>query len=291
MDCPNFCYQSIFRSNPSMYCNNLKYSQYIKIEIMKKNIIIGKNTCIENVHLDDYCIIGNNVSIGEGTVIGSFTKIHDNTIIGKNNVIKENCVIGAEPQDSSYDPLSGFKTVIGDENIFSAFVVIGKGSQEQDTIIGNNNYLMNYVHIAHDCKLGNKIIIVNGSQIAGHVHIEDGVRIGGLSGVVEFTKIGKFSMIAAQSKATKDVAPFSFIEGNPARLRKLNTVGLKKNGIQKEELNRIKKAFDILFREKNTLKEAIRIIEDEENLASENVQHLLDFIKQSKKGIIRYRNR
>jgi len=235
--------------------------------------------------------IGNNSYIGEDVIIGDNTKIGMNVIIegpaiiGKNNIISHNVLIGLEPQDFKY---KGEKTFveIGDNNIIREFVSIHKATGEGNkTIIGNNNYIMAYAHIAHNCKIGDGAIIVNAVQLAGHVEIGNFAYVSGLVGVHQFTRIGDYSIVSGMSRINQDVLPFSMVEGNPAYLIGINLVGLRRRGFSEERIRIISEAFKIIKNPKLNLKDALEEIKKLPR--NEDIELLIKFIESSKRGIIK----
>jgi UDP-N-acetylglucosamine acyltransferase len=239
----------------------------------------------KDVEIGDNSYIGENVIIGDGTKIGRNVIIEGPVIIGKNNKIFHNVVIGLEPQDVKY---KGEKTVveIGDNNIIREFVTIHKSTGEGNkTTIGNNNYIMAYAHIAHNCKIGNGTIIVNMAQLAGHVEVGDYAYISGLVGVHQYTRIGAYSIISGMSRINQDVLPFSMVEGNPAYLIGINLVGLRRRGFSEDRINLISQAFKIIKNPKYNLKDALEEIKKLPQ--NEDIKMLIDFIENSKRGIIK----
>lgn len=243
--------------------------------------------------------IGDDVSIGpfsiisRGAKIGRGTKILSNVIIEGSVEIGENCTIypftsiGLPPQDLKYkgEPTS---VRIGNGNVIREYVTIHRASVGGDgeTTIGNENFLMAYVHIAHDCKLGSRIIMANAATLGGHVIIEDGAVIGGITAVHQHTRIGALAMVGGFSGIAQDIPPYTMASGARAKLYGLNTVGLKRNGFSDEKLSELKQAYKILFRDKLTLGEAIKKVQ-EQLPYTEEIAHLIEFIKANKRGICR----
>jgi len=230
-----------------------------------------------NVHIDD------DVHIDEGTEIGDNTIIYGPAYIGKNNRIFPNVMIGFEPQDLKY---RGERTAvrIGDNNVIREFVTIHRATGEgQETVIGSNNYIMAYAHIAHNCRIGNEIIIVNATQIAGHVDIEDYAFVSGLVGMHQFIRIGKYAMVGGMARLNRDVLPFSLVEGHPARLRGINLVGLRRRGFSNERIRAISEAIKTIM--KMDVKEAVQVLR-EKFPDNPDVMYLLEFIEKSRRGVI-----
>ena len=200
-----------------------------------------------SVEVGPYAVIGAHVKVGADTKIGPHAVIEGWTEIGAENLIFPGAVIGLEPQDLKYDgSLSLIK--IGDRNQIREYVTINRSTLAQEiTHIGNDNLLMAYVHVAHNCWIENEVIIANAVSLSGHVHIESQARISGLLGIHQFVHIGQLAMVGGMSRIVRDVPPYMLVEGNPARVRTLNQVGLKRAGIndidQGKVLRSLKKPF------------------------------------------------
>jgi UDP-N-acetylglucosamine acyltransferase len=240
----------------------------------------------DGVSVGPFSIIGENVAIGAGTRIGANCLIEGHTSIGRDNRIFKGAVIGTIPQDLKY---RGEETnlIIGDANIIREYVTINLGtSAKGQTRIGNNNLIMAYAHIAHDCIVGDNVIIANCGTLAGHVEIQDKAIIGGLVAIHQFVRIGKFSIIGGCSKVVQDIPPFSACDGHPAKVYGLNTVGLKRAGFSGEVLLSLKRAFKILFKSGLSLTHALEEI-NRQVPDSEQLRELVGFMKNSKRGIAR----
>ncbi|WP_319633231.1 acyl-ACP--UDP-N-acetylglucosamine O-acyltransferase [Romeriopsis navalis] len=235
------------------------------------------------VQVGAYAVIGGNVTIGAGTVIGAHVVIDGETQIGEQNQLFTGAVIGSPPQDLKYD--GGCNAVcIGNGNQIREYVTINQATQTGEvTQIGDNNLLMAYTHVGHNCVLENHVIIANGVALAGHIHIESYARISGVLGVHQFVRIGRLSMVGGMTRIDRDVPPYMLIEGNPARVRTLNLVGLKRSGLISDDvLKSLKKGFRQLYRSGLTLEqalEAISLLPDNEHLA-----HLQTFVRHSMAG-------
>jgi len=213
--------------------------------IHKTAIIDPKAKIASNVKIGPYCYINGNISIGENTELQSHVNISGNTKIGKNNIFYPFSNIGCDPQDLKFKGEDS-ELFIGDSNIFRENVTISKGTKDGGmlTHINNNNLFMTGVHIAHDCKIGNKNIFVNQVTLGGHVNIMDNVVVGGLSAIIQFVTIGSYSMIGGMSGIDKNVLPFSLAIGNRAKLRGLNLVGIRRKNFDKSEIKRINDIHD-----------------------------------------------
>jgi len=247
----------------------------------------------QKAEIDEGVSIGPFSIIGEGACIKKGTKLISNIIIEGNTEIGENCIIypftsiGLPPQDTKY---KGEKTgiKIGDDNIIREYITIHRASVGGDgmTTIGNNNFLMAYVHIAHDCKIGNSVTMANVATLAGHVLVEDYAYVGGIVAIHQLTRIGTYAMVGGFSGVNQDIPPYTMSSGTPAKLFGLNTIGLKRHGFSDSTINELKKAYKILFREKKTLKDAIKKIQEELPYTDET-KHLIEFIQKNKRGICR----
>ncbi len=247
-------------------------------------IISKKAKIASNVEIGPYTVVEDNVEIGSGTKIGSFCTLTGYTVIGKNNQIFSNTVIGSIPQDLKYKGEKS-RLIIGDGNRIREFVTINIGTSARGkTIIGNNNLIMAYAHIAHDCIINNDTIIANAGTFAGHVLVEDNAIIGGLTGVHQFVKIGRFAIIGGCSKVVQDVPPYSVSDGRPVRVRGVNIEGLKRAGFDTGKRNILRKAFKILFFSGHPLSKAVKILEKELEGIPE-VNYLIEFVQNSKRGI------
>ena len=202
---------------------------------ISKNVKLGSN-----VKIGPFCNINGNISIGDNSELKSHISITGNTIIGRDNIFYPFSNIGCDPQDLKYKGEESFLK-IGNSNIFRENITISKGTADggMNTNIEDNNLFMTGVHIAHDCRIGNKNIFVNQVTLGGHVNISNHVVIGGLSAVIQFVTIGSYSMIGGMSGIDKNVLPFSLVVGNRAILRGLNLVGIRRNKFSKEEISRI----------------------------------------------------
>ncbi len=244
--------------------------------------------------VDSRAELGKGVTIGPGAVVGPEVKIGENSWIGPNVVLdgrltlgKENKIfpgaaLGLEPQDLKYRGAST-EVVIGDFNTIRECVTINRATNEgEKTIIGDHNLLMAYCHLGHNCELGNGIIMSNGIQVAGHVLIEDRAVIGGCLGIHQFVQIGGLAMIGGMTRVDRDVPPYCLAEGHPGRLRGLNKVGLRRNGIDKKndgELRQLQDIWTLLFRSEYVLSQGIKLAK-KDNLMPASA-HLCDFLEAS----------
>jgi UDP-N-acetylglucosamine acyltransferase len=250
-------------------------------------IISPDATLAEGVEVGPYSIIGPDVHIGKDTLIGPHVVIESRTDIGEGNRISQFASIGGAPQDLKYRG-EETRVVIGNHNTNREYVTINRATTSDIgvTIIGDHNLLMAYTHVAHNCKLGNRIVMANAANLAGHIHVEDFAIIGGLSGIHQFTRIGAHCIIGGASAVTKDVPPFVMASGNFAKLYGLNQIGLKRRGFSDGTIAALKKAYRIVFRSSMLLATAIRKVEEEVEDLPE-VRQFLDFIRKSERGICR----
>ena len=257
--------------------------------MIDQTAIIHSNADIhKNVSIGPYSVIGENVSIGSGTVIGSHVVITGPTTIGPNNKIFHFSSIGEDPQDKKFNKDQNSYLEIGANNTIREYVSINRGTSDGGgkTIIGNNNWIMAYVHIAHDCIIGNNSTFANNTTLAGHVAIQDFVTLGGFTGVHQFCRIGSYSFSAISSVIVKDVPPYILVSGNTAKPSGLNREGLKRNGFDADTINLLKKAYRIIYRESLTLAEALNELM-ELSVDSKSVSVMHSFISLSERGIVR----
>ncbi len=246
--------------------------------------IVGKN-----VKMGINNIVGPGAIIEDGALIGSDNKIMANTYvakgttIGDNNEIHFGALIGHTPQDLAYKNEETF-TKIGDQNVIREYVTIHRGTKTgTSTIIGNQNFLMANVHIAHNCTLGNQIIMVNLASLTGYCAVEDQAFISGMTGFHQFSKIGKLAMVSALSAVNKDIPPFMICGGRPGVIQGINVVGMRRAGISQAVRSEVKESYRYLYRLGLNVTQALKEIEGK--FSSPEVKHLLDFIKTSERGI------
>jgi UDP-N-acetylglucosamine acyltransferase len=241
----------------------------------------------EGVIIGPWCIIGANVSIGAGTVLDSNVVIRSNTRIGENNRIFQFSSVGEDPADKKF---AGEETwlEIGDNNIFREGVTLHRGTAFGGGItrIGSENLMMSYVHVAHDCMVGDNTIFANNVGISGHVHVADWAILGGYAGVNQFLKIGAHAMIGGMTHITNDIPAFVIVSGRPASVRSINAIGLERRGFDKETIADIREAFKIIYKRNYSLQEAI----DQIKAMSEHceaLRTLIGSLESSEKGILR----
>jgi UDP-N-acetylglucosamine acyltransferase len=237
------------------------------------------------VEIGAYAVIGAQVSIGDGCCIGHHSVIEGPTSLGDNNRIYPHVCLGMDAQDLG-PAAPAARLEIGAGNVIREFVTIHRGSAKDQgvTRIGDANFLMAYVHIAHDCVVGHHGVLANAVTLAGHVTIGDHVNMGGLCAIHQYTRIGSYAMVGGGSIITLDIPPFVLAAGNRAKLYGLNRVGLRRLGFSAHEINQLKQAYRLLFRDHRRLDEARAAIQAA-GLDSPHVSHLLSFISTSKRGI------
>ena len=241
-----------------------------------------------DVEIGPYSVIGENVIIGDGTKIGAHVVIEGWTTIGRNCHIFHGACIGGMPQDNKYH---GEKTYVfvGDNTLIREYVTINRATGEgNETRVGSDCFLMANAHIAHNCQVGNNVIMSNHSGLAGHVVVEDRANIAGLSGVHQFVKVGRNAMVGGASKVIHDVPPFVIADGRPARVCGINSIGLARAGMNEETRRNLKRAYRILYRSGMKLSDAIATMEQELDM-SEPVEHLLRFLRNGNRGLCRSR--
>jgi len=229
-------------------------------------------------------IIENQVEIGPDCEIGAYAVIKRFTRIGARNRIFEHAVIGGEPQDVKFRGEDSYLE-IGDDNLIREFCTFHRANGEgQATRIGSRNFFMVGVHVAHNCIIGDDNIFANEVALAGHIQIEDHVFLSNNVGAHQFVRMGRHAMIGGKSKIVQDVLPFFITDGNPARVRGVNSTGLRRAGFSEEERRALKAAYKLLFRSTTPIQDALRELEQFDD---EHVAHLVNFIRGSKRGFVR----
>lgn len=253
-------------------------------------IIDPTSTLAASVQIGPYAIIGKHVTIGSGTTVGAHAVVGDWTEIGENNQIFPQASVGAPPQDLKYRGEECW-TRLGNSNMVREFATIHRGTVtgHAETVIGNNNMFMAYSHVAHDCRIGNGVVMANVATLAGHVTVEDNVIIGGLVAVHQFVCIGMNAMIGGGTMISLDILPYTIATSarrRDTKLRGLNLIGLKRREFSADSINNLKKAYKALFMADLKLPDAINRIRSEITDCAE-VNYLLAFIEKSKRGICR----
>jgi len=269
---------------------NTKLNSKFKGVVVHPNAVVDSSAELhDGVSIGSGAIVGPNVIIDSGTQIGPNAVIEGKTTIGKNNKVFPNVFIGLEPQDLKYQG-APTEVIIGDNNTFRECVTINKATYEgEKTIIGNNNLLMAYTHIGHNCELGNGIVLSNSVQVAGHVKVEDYAIIGGCLGIHQFVHIGYLAMIGGMTRVDRDVPPFCLAEGHPGRLRGLNRVGIKRSGLMgnKEfDLKLLQNTWNLLFKSNDVISISLEIaMRGKLDLSSDKLCNFLkDSISKKRRG-------
>lgn len=238
-----------------------------------------------NVEIGPYTVIGKDVEIGDDTWIGPHVVINGPTKIGCGNRIFQFASVGEITQDLKYKGEDTYLE-IGDNNTIREFCTINRGSVQDNAItkLGNNNLLMAYVHIAHDCIVGNNVVFSNNASLAGHVRIDDHVVLGGFAGVFQFCRVGAHSFIATNSVVIKDVPPYVKVSGYYAKPYGLNTVGLQRRGFTNEAITQLKRAYKVIYRNGLTITNAVAQLKQ---MVTPEVEVMTTFIENSSSGIVR----
>jgi len=231
-----------------------------------------------------YCVIGENVVLGDRCHLFSHVVVDGHTTLGRDNKVFPFASIGLQTQDLKWKG-GVTRTVIGDRNTFRESVTIHSATSDGDaTIVGSDNHILAYSHIAHDVRMGDHVIMSNVGTLAGHVIVEDYAVVGGLAAIHQFCRIGRMSMIGGCSKVVQDVPPFMIADGNPAQTKTINKHGMERNGVSDEAQSALKKAYRILFREGLAISNALARIEEELPPLPE-VRHLIEFARTSERGL------
>jgi UDP-N-acetylglucosamine acyltransferase len=245
----------------------------------------------DTAEIGAYSIIGPNVVIGARTRVGPHVVIDGMTSIGEDNVFYQFSSIGAPPQDKKYagEPT---RLEIGDRNTIREFCTFNRGTVQDVgvTRLGNDNWIMAYVHLAHDCQIGNHTIFANNAQLAGHVHVGDWAIMGGFSNVHQFCKIGAHAMVGMSTSLTQDVPPYVILSGNPAQAHGINSEGLKRRGFSREAIAAIRHAYKVLYKSGLTLEEAKAALQQQEQSEPEfaaELKLIRDFLQNVSRGIVR----
>jgi UDP-N-acetylglucosamine acyltransferase len=257
------------------------------VDIHPSAVVSSNAQIADGVKIGPFSMIGEKVTIGRDTVIDSHVVIEGNTVIGERNRIYPFVSIGLPPQDIGYKG-EDTRVIVGDENIIREFVTINRATTKQDRVtkLGDKNYLMAYAHIAHDCILGNSIIMSNAATLGGHIEIGDHAIIGGLVAVHQFVRIGTYAFVGGKSGLVKDIPPFMMAAGDRARLYGLNQIGLRRRGFPQERIDGLKKAYRIIWRDRHLFHESLEKVRREIPPFKE-LEILLDFLVSSKRGVVR----
>ncbi len=254
-------------------------------------VVDARAELADDVSVGPYAVVGPDVCIGPGTRLGAHCVVEGHTTIGRDNRIFQFASIGGAPQDKKYagEPT---RLVIGDGNTIREFVTINTGTVQDGglTAVGDDNWIMAYVHIAHDCQIGHHTIIANATQLGGHVHLGDWVFLGGLSGVHQFVRVGAHAMTGFQTRLSQDLPPYVTAAGNPAAATGINAEGLRRRGFSPERIAQVKQMHKLLYRQKLTLAASIaEVAALRGQLAGSeaDIDLMLGFLAQAERGIVR----
>ncbi|MFI3198187.1 MAG: acyl-ACP--UDP-N-acetylglucosamine O-acyltransferase [Methylococcaceae bacterium] len=241
----------------------------------------------EDVSVGAFSVIGADVKIDAGTVIGPHVVIKGPTSIGKDNRIYQFTSIGEDPQDKKYAS-EVTRLEIGDRNTIREFTSMHRGTQQDQCVtkIGNDNLFMAYTHVAHDCLIGDHVIMANGASLAGHVHLNDHAILGGFTLVHQFTQIGQYSFAAMGSAITQDIPPFIMVGGKPTRPHGINSVGMERNEISAEDIRLIRNAYKIIYKMNLRLEDAIEKMKELQS-DSKQLADMISFLSNVRRGILR----
>jgi UDP-N-acetylglucosamine acyltransferase len=256
------------------------------MSIHQTAVVSPRAEIASDAQIGPYVVVEDDVVIGEGCEIASHVVIKQFTRMGRGNRISEHAVLGGLPQDVKFKGEKS-RLVIGDKNLIREGATLHRASGEgEETRVGSRNFLMIGVHIAHNCVIGDDNIFANEVALAGHITVEDHVFLSNNVGAHQFVRMGRYAMVGGKSKIVQDVLPFFIVDGNPPRMRGVNTVGLRRAGFSADERRALKNAYRILFRSGVALEDAL---EQMAALDDENVQHLINFIRGSRRGFPRAR--
>jgi UDP-N-acetylglucosamine acyltransferase len=247
-------------------------------------VVSPKASVAADVRVGPFAVIEDEVVIKKGCEIGAHAVVKRFTTLGERNRVCEHATLGGEPQDLKFrgEPSA---LVIGDDNLIREYVTIHRASGEGETTrVGSRNFIMVGVHVAHNCEVGDDNVFANGAALAGHVRVEDHAFLASNVGAHQFVRFGRYAMVGGKSKIIQDVLPFFTTDGNPARVRGLNTIGLRRGGFSPESRAALKRAYQILFRVRLPLESALATLEE---MGDESVTHLAQFIRGSRRGFTR----
>ena len=255
------------------------------MKIHKTAIINSKAQIDDNVEIGPFCIIDEDVKIGSGTKIMSYVHVLPYTTIGKHNTIFQGSIIGGFPQDLKFNN-EKTSLVIGNNNTIREYCTINRGTESADkTIIGSNCLFMAYVHIAHDCIIGDKVILANGVQLGGHSEIHYHATVGGITPVHQFCKVGQHAFVGGGRLVLQDVPPFILANGEPLKYSGINSIGLIRRDFDFKTRNLIKKTYKLLYRSNSNISQALVKIKDEIEITDE-IKLIINFIENSERGLI-----
>lgn len=249
--------------------------------------IVDSSAKLGDVEIGPYAVVGSGVTLADGVRVGPHAVIYGETQMGEGNVVHAHAVIGGDPQDLKYEG-GATRLQIGANNTFREFVTISRGTEHGGglTSIGDNNLFMACAHVGHDARIGSHCVFANSVALAGHVLVQDHAVLGGMAGVHQFSRIGRFAMVGAGAMAAQDVPPFSIAQGDRARLFGLNIIGLRRGGFDSETISVLRNAYRELFSKGAPLRIALERVRESHG-ASNEVRELIEFIEESKRGLCR----
>ncbi len=259
-----------------------------RLSLIHPSAIVDNSAEISSdVSIGAFTVIGAGVKINSGTIIGPHVVINGPTVIGKDNHIYQFCSIGEDPQDKKY-AAEITRLEIGDRNVIREFTSMHRGTVQDKSLtkIGTDNLFMAYTHVAHDCIIGDNVIMANGASLAGHVHLHSHAILGGFTLVHQFTQVGQYSFAAMGSAITQDIPPFVMVGGKPTRPHGINSVGMERKGISPEDIRLIRNAYKIIYKMNLRLEDAIEKIEEMAG-ESQHVSDLVSFLRNVNRGILR----
>lgn len=255
------------------------------LDIHQTAVVDRRAQLDDDITIGPYAIIGPDVKIGAGTRIGAHVVIDGRTSLGRDNHVHPGAVLGGPPQDLKYRGEPTYLR-IGNGNTIRECATLNLACIEgESTLVGDGCLLMAYVHVAHNCRLGNNIILANAVNLAGHVEVHDFASIGGLTPVHQFVRIGAYAFVGGGSRVAKDVAPYIKAAGNPLELAGVNVVGLERRGFDEDRRALIKRAYRILFRSELNVSQALARLQSEFDPHDEDLQTLIRFVQQSERGV------
>lgn len=254
-------------------------------------LVDPKAELADDVEIGPYVVIGPQVKIGDGTSIGAHSVISGNTQIGRNNRIHSHCALGGVPQDKKYAG-EDTRLVVGDGNTIREFCTFNTGTAQDRSVtqVGSDNWIMAYVHIAHDCVLGDHTILANAAMLAGHVHVGDWAILGGMTGAHQFVRVGAHAMTGAGTILVQDLPPFVICGGSPVAAHGINVEGLKRRGFSAGAIGALRRAYKKIYKEGCTVADACAAIEAQATQEEDGAAQLLalrDFLQASTRGIVR----
>jgi UDP-N-acetylglucosamine acyltransferase len=269
--------------------NILEQVYYIMAKIHSTAIVDPRAKIADDVEIGPYCIVGGDVELGSGCRLISQCNVVGHTVMGKNNVVHPFANIGGPPQDYSYDENSVSYLRIGDNNIFrEGFTANPSAKAGGETVIGSNCFFLAYSHVAHDCHVGNCVIMVNFSGLTGHVEVGDFCLISGQSGIHQFCRMGRMAVLSGGSQVSMDIPPFMIADGRNGGIRGINLVGLRRRGFEKDTIRALKDLYDIMFRSGLNTSNALKKVKEELPQLPEIVE-FIEFVESSKRGVLQGR--